>query len=379
MDAPDTPRRRLPRWLLLAGLGPAGFGVLSIAGRFPDAVEAVYSRRVFPALRGLLVGAARAAPVSAAEALCVLAAAVVLWRAARGVRAVARRQLGAAALAARAVRQLLAAAGVGYALFLALWGLNHARQPYAHHAGLRVTAPAQGELATLLLELVVEANELRERIDVRDLEVDGRAGHVDARLAAGYAALAAEVPALRGSPPLVRFPWCSPVLTRLGISGIYVPFTGEAHVNARIPVWARPFIACHEVAHQRGFAREDEANFIAWQVCRAAGDDAFRYSATYVAVGHVAAALRRENEALAAELLSRLSPAVAGDREASARFWSAHHGRLSELSASSNDLYLRSQGQADGVRSYGRMVDLLLAERRAGLSRAGGGGARGGR
>ena len=30
-----------------------------------------------------------------------------------------------------------------------------------------------------------------------------------------------------------------------------------------------------------------------------------------------------------------------------------------------NDAYLKSQGQKEGVRSYGRMVDLLLAERRA--------------
>jgi hypothetical protein len=29
-----------------------------------------------------------------------------------------------------------------------------------------------------------------------------------------------------------------------------------------------------------------------------------------------------------------------------------------------NNAYLRSQGQKEGVRTYGRMVDLLLAERR---------------
>ncbi len=33
-----------------------------------------------------------------------------------------------------------------------------------------------------------------------------------------------------------------------------------------------------------------------------------------------------------------------------------------------NDAYLKTQGQAAGVQSYGRVVDLLVAERRAASS-----------
>ena len=54
------------------------------------------------------------------------------------------------------------------------------------------------------------------------------------------------------------------MLSYLGISGIFIPFTCEANVNATLPDWEIPFTACHELAHQRGFAREDEANYVGY-------------------------------------------------------------------------------------------------------------------
>ncbi|MEI3307330.1 MAG: DUF3810 family protein [Eggerthella lenta] len=36
-----------------------------------------------------------------------------------------------------------------------------------------------------------------------------------------------------------------------------------------------------------------------------------------------------------------------------------------DVSNAANDTYLKANNQSDGMRSYGRMVDLLLAEQRA--------------
>jgi len=57
-------------------------------------------------------------------------------------------------------------------------------------------------------------------------------------------------------------------MSYLGIGGVYFPFTGEANVNISMPHTSIPFTACHEMAHQIGFAREDEANFIAYIACK---------------------------------------------------------------------------------------------------------------
>jgi len=56
------------------------------------------------------------------------------------------------------------------------------------------------------------------------------------------------------------------------------PFTGEANVNISMPHTSIPFTACHEMAHQIGFAREDEANFIAYIACKNHPSPDFQYS-----------------------------------------------------------------------------------------------------
>ena len=50
-------------------------------------------------------------------------------------------------------------------------------------------------------------------------------------------------------------------LDYLGVSGIYFPFTGEANFNGGTPPVSLPRVMGHEMSHQRGYAREDEANF----------------------------------------------------------------------------------------------------------------------
>ena len=57
--------------------------------------------------------------------------------------------------------------------------------------------------------------------------------------------------------------------------------------------------------------------------------------------------------------------AVLEDFRSASEFWRARRSVVTDVGRLSNDLYLKSQGEAEGVASYGRMVDLLLAERRA--------------
>ena len=154
-------------------------------------------------------------------------------------------------------------------------------------------------------------------------------------------------------------------MSALGISGIYSPFTAEAHVNAQVPLTEVPFVTAHEVAHGRGFAREDEANFIAYLVCRASDDPGLRYSGSLQALSHARGALGRSDRALLEEVGSHLDPGVLTDLKDQYRFWRSKETVLWEWSSRANDVYLKGQGQADGVRSYGRMVDLLFAQRSA--------------
>lgn len=70
----------------------------------------------------------------------------------------------------------------------------------------------------------------------------------------------------------------SELMSYTHITGVYSYFTGEANLNVAFPDYTLPFTAAHELAHQRGIAREDEANFVAFLVCSVSDESYVRYS-----------------------------------------------------------------------------------------------------
>ena len=358
------PADRPIRWrrALLWGSGlPLGWLVLRALACDPDLVERLYSAGLFPIVRDALRATTGVLGISAAEVVIgvatlwagrVLISSALVWR--RGERSLTN-------LCGHGAARCVALVGVLYVLFLVSWGFNHARKPYASHAGLERRELARAELGEPLTWLVGECNRLRGELDVEDWELRPDPGGLDQRLVGGYESLAREVPTLAQGRPLVRRAFLSPILGRLGISGIYSPFTAEAHVNGELVPWVRFFVSAHEVAHQKGFAREDEANFIAYQVCRRCDDPALVYSGTLVAMINVARALGPD----AGEALELLDEVVREDLRQEREFWDSRRGPLMRVARGTNDLYLKAQGQPEGLRSYGRMVDLVVAEWRS--------------
>ncbi|MEZ5974212.1 MAG: DUF3810 family protein [Planctomycetota bacterium] len=162
-------------------------------------------------------------------------------------------------------------------------------------------------------------------------------------------------PRCGASPPRVCGPAWHP--------GIFVPFTGEPHVNAEALAVRQPFHALHEIAHARGIVREDEANFVAWWIAVHSGDPHLRYAANLVAWEHALVALSIVDTPAAKEMAGRLTPEIRADRKAVTEYWRQFEGPLEAVGRRTNDLFLKSQGQTHGVASYGRMLQLLLAER----------------
>ena len=90
-----------------------------------------------------------------------------------------------------------------------------------------------------------------------------------------------------------------------------------------------------------------------------------RYSGYLLAFDRSLAALRKVDPEAASAIKASLPGAVLRDMAQRERFWAEHEGIVSDVSNAANDTYLKANDQADGMRSYGRMVDLLLAEQRA--------------
>lgn len=344
------------------------------AAQWPEATEHVYARGLYPWIHRLQTSVSRVAPISCGELLFVALAGLAAFRAARFVRNWRRREKPRLEHALRELSCVALLAAWLYVIYLGAWAYNYARLPYAHGTGLEVRAASADELEAAAREWLHRATELRRELPEDSQGVVALSSDFErhARAIADAWARAGELdPRLAGPRPVLRAASASRLMTAAGIAGIYWPFTGEPHVNVLPPQPQRVFSALHEVAHQRGFAREDEANYLAVKVGANSGDRELEYSAALMAFSHLSRSLAVADIQRILGLNLEADPGVQRDLKAIREFWAAPSKTVQtvrEVSSKVNDTYLKVQGQSQGVRSYGRMVDLLLAERRAKLA-----------
>lgn len=152
----------------------------------------------------------------------------------------------------------------------------------------------------------------------------------------------------------------SNVMSDLGITGIYSFFTGEANVNVEYPDYYIPFTAAHELAHQRGISRENEANFVAFLVCISSDDEYIRYSGYLNMYEYLASALYRTDPQLYYEALSGLSDVAISDMKAANEVYKKHKDSpIGKINDRLNDAYLKANG-TEGIVSYGYVVRLAV-------------------
>ena len=145
------------------------------------------------------------------------------------------------------------------------------------------------------------------------------------------------------------------------ITGVYTFFTGEANLNAIFPDYTLPYTAAHELSHQRGIARENEANFMAFLVCAASEDDYVRYCAYLNLYEYVASALYKADQTLYMKAYSTLPMCVKNEMSAYSRFIQKYaDSKVSEVSEAVNNTFLVLHG-TEGTKSYGMVVDLAVA------------------
>ena len=153
----------------------------------------------------------------------------------------------------------------------------------------------------------------------------------------------------------------SRLMSYFNYTGFYFPYTGEATLNIDPPDALLPSTIAHEMAHQRGVASEQEANFVAVLACTESGNAAYEYSGWLFGYIHLANALYRWDADTYFALASRLPEAVWADLEANRAYWARFETKAAEVSDKVYDTMLKSYGQSMGVQSYGAVVDLLIA------------------
>lgn len=151
-------------------------------------------------------------------------------------------------------------------------------------------------------------------------------------------------------------------MTYTHISGVYTYYTGEANINVNFPDYTLPYTAAHEMSHQRGIAPENEANFMAFLVCEASEDAYIRYSGYMNMYEYLLNALYSADKARYADVWRDTDIRLRYEELEYSRFFSLYaDSAAATVSGAVNDTYLKLQGQSDGSKSYGMVVDLAVA------------------
>lgn len=325
----------------------------------PDWVETYYSRGLYPALASVVIPATDWAPWPLGLIALALVIAGVPIVGALGWIGGRRRGLSRIRLVFHGVAGVILLALVLYALFLILWGAGYRRVPLGETLDLSERAATAGEVERFL-DRVVEVIE-------RDYVPPERRSKAVA-LASLRRSLAARLEAWYGEPAVLpdrvkRAP--AGLFLAAGSSGMILPFSLEAVVDAGLPEVGYLSVASHELAHTAGLASERDADF-AGSVGGLAADEAYaRYaSALGIFRRFAGEAPRPARTRWSARLPAGALDDIRAIREAHDR----HEWRpLARLQRGVYDAHLRLQGVKEGIRDYSHALRLLLAADRRGM------------
>jgi len=351
-------------WLML--LLPAG-GAIYAAAKFVPGFARWYSSGVYPAIAGLFGSITGAVPFSLMEAAIGAAVFFAVFWPLRAAAAVKRGQKSIKSAFGGVFMKIFSTVSAVFFLFVIFCGVNYYRPSFAETVGLEVRDSSVAELYDLCSDLVDSANSLSTGLEhapggttlypENNFSMAKEARRGFNRLSEKYGFLKMGLPTF-GTPKPVAFSF---VMSYLQISGVYSPYTLEANICKNGPDFLRGSTMMHEQTHLRGFMIEAEANFVAYLACMESGDPYFEYSGTCLALLHSMNALYRADPGLAMELRARYCGTLDADMRAQNDYVAAYDTKIGEISDSINDTYLKLNSQSDGVQSYGKMVDLLLA------------------
>lgn len=242
--------------------------------------------------------------------------------------------------------------------FYLFWGMNYFRPSAALRLNLRDTTFTTADLKAVTKLLIDSANACRARVTAADLAQSNSAIYQTA--ANAVKALSADSANFRAFQPGVKPSMITFLLNYIGTSGYYNPFTSEAQINYAMPVFNRPFVACHEMSHQIGYGAEDEADFAGFIIAIKSKDRLLRYSGYHLAVDEFMHTLRRRDTVAHKELKAMISKQVHHDFVAERAYWMAYENQLSWISSIFYDNFLKANNQPRGLATYNRMVLLVM-------------------
>lgn len=337
--------------------------MIMVAGRFPQLVENYYATGFYPIFSfgwRLLLGWI---PFSVGDILYLFLIIIIIVKIIQTIKRIFRRQW-TKELLLNSLKGLLFVCLVVFVVFYISWGLNYSRKGIAYQLDLDVKPYTLQELDTLTGLLQLKLNELAaqvtmaERTELKSKKNLFRMGD-DA-----FKVVAVKYPFLKYEQVSLKPSIFSYAGNFLGFSGYYNPFTSEGQVNTTVPVFTRPFITFHEIAHQVGYAKENEANFISYLSGKEHPSVSGRYSIYFEMYRYSVFEIYKRDTSRAAVYRQKLHPQVIQDLLELRRFSEKYESVAEDYFMGIFNLFLKANKQPAGTASYNQVVAWLEAYRK---------------
>ena len=341
--------------LFLALLLPLQVILLNILANYPEIVEKWYSLGVYQFFSKLIRASLGWIPFSLGDFLyAAVVVGIIFW--------VIKRFKERFKNPKKWILQIFACISLVYACFHLFWGLNYYREPL--HKALEIESKyTTPELIALTRKLIEKSNIMHYEITHDDsIKVDFlfSKNELFDLTAVGYDDISNQFPKLEYQQQSIKPSLFSIPLTYMGFNGYLNPLTNEAQVNTIMPFYRIPTTASHEVAHQLGFAAENEANFIACLVTMNHENIYFRYSGYTFALGHCLNELYQRDRSMATILSSKLNYGIKQNFKEVNDFWLQHENPLGPIFFYTYNSYLEANNQVGGMETYSYVVALLV-------------------
>lgn len=246
-----------------------------------------------------------------------------------------------------------------FILFNFLWGLNYYRLGIKYQLKLSNTVYTKAELKDLVCHFIDQLNTTRKIIGKDSLLPEMSFKEIVKESGNAYESLSEDLPFLEYQNKSVKKSLFSTVSHYIGFTGYYNPFTAQAQLSTNVPNIVMPFVACHEIAHQLGYASEDEANFVGYLAAVRSKNILFKYSVyidlyKYASMELMLMDFNEMNHWQLDELVRK-------DLSNIRKFYAKQNNDVSPIMSQIYAQYLKANQQERGLDSYNDVISLLIA------------------
>jgi hypothetical protein len=327
--------------------------LIKIAGIFPGFIEMVYARNIYPVIAVINRWLARFFPFSIGDLIYFWGIAYLIFQFIRLLIHFKKPGKQFIVISNFLLKTVW--------IFYLSWGLNYFRQPLSEILHLQETNYTMEQLQSVTDSLIARSNRLQIQLSGNDtlpVRVPYALERILNKAPEGYKAIE-NILGISYKVPCLKTSLFSKQISYMHVSGYLNPFTGEAQINKFYPKVFLPDIVSHEIAHQLGFAPENEANFLGYLASIHHNDLFFNYAGNIDALYYFLVELKKADKNVFTAYVKKINKGILKNFKEGNEFNKKY--RFPIDFSTGYDTYLKLNKQTSGIRSYNEMVKLVIA------------------